>query len=169
MEATTPSFSLPEMLKTDLVKCLEELDELRQNIAEKGTLITEKTNEIKQKVDQVQKLKHFKENERITAVFEKTAQDYSALIANTLQEIDGYVTHYGKYLNESIPKELSDTFKENAPILFASHVAHENKILKRYIKKRKKDFSVFFSRYDHGYTVNMQRLQVLEHHLRRSS
>lgn len=163
---------IPQDLSQELTSLVEDLDELKEYVSKQESTISQKNASIEDKVTSLRKHKLFPESADVRHIFKQTALDYNNLIENAHKEISSQLEYYQKYL-EKKPQHLiaPKAHNEQEDSLIQSYfifnkVMNDIKGLKKYLRKRKKEFAVFFSRYEHGYRVHMQRLSLLEYRLK---
>lgn len=154
-------------LKQELATLLEDLKGLAQHLMEKETEIQDKCQQITDKVAHLRTYKQFPEDADVRNIFAQAVQEYHSLIHHAIEEIIKQGSFFNRHLAEGekkmlVPKETTDERIEHE---VARRVTEDIQALKSYLKRRKKELAVFFSRYDHGFNVHMQRLNGLEYQL----
>ncbi len=164
-ETTTsqPTLLMPQEQQTVIVEALKVLAVLKDELLERQSSMQAQTSELKERVAQVQAITGDTEGEKLVELFEKTAHDYERLVENTLKEADFYAHFYQAYIEAPSEQVLELIATDMAKLV--AHVANEAKLLRSYVKKRRKDFTVIFSRFDHGFANNVARLKAMKFHV----
>jgi hypothetical protein len=159
-----PYSPISETLKAQLSKIIKDLKTIKEIILQNQNTILGKSDSIKNLLEKLQTSQEVKINEKAIDSFEKTQGNYSALAQFYSQELDHYSTFYGKYLelnqSEKIAIQKSDPSKT-----FVEYIETSIKRLKIFTKKRKKDVVILFSRYNHGFDLQLYKLNLVETHL----
>ncbi len=160
-----PAILLPQELQTKLTDALLVLSGLKAELLERKARMHEQTISLKSKVEEVQELSGNTEDSKLIELFEKTAGDYQRLVENTLKETDFYMQFYTAYIES--PSEQIQALAQTNTARLEAHVNNEAKLLRSFVKRRRRDFTVIFSRFDHGYANNMSRLKAMKFHVER--
>ena len=161
----TPVALMPQELQASLGDALTVLASLKDELLERQSSMHAQTAELKTRVEEVQELSGDTASSKLIELFEKTAKDYERLVENTIQESDFYTQFYRAYI-DSPPQKIQALIAQDSPQLTA-HIVGETKLLRSYVKRRRKDFTVIFSRFDHGFANNMSRLKAMKFHIQR--
>lgn len=147
---------LTSSIKADSVSALEELNLFKSELETKRDSILSRTSEIKEKVNKLDVIyPGLAQKSRIQDIFDTTTKDYMQLIEVTLKEVELFINICKKFCEPyKVKKEASEDSVYN-------FVQSELKSTKRYLKTRKKDLAVFFSRYDYGFKMHMSRLNMI--------
>ena len=156
---------MPQEQQTVLADALEVLVSLKDELLARQSSMLNQTAELKNLVAEVQAITGTDESSSLVELFEKTAKDYERLVENTLKETDFYAHFYQAYI-DSPSEQIQALTMHNLPRL-ESHIANEAKLLRSYVKRRRKDFVVIFSRFDHGFANNVARLKAMKFHVER--
>lgn len=149
-------FDLPVSIKAEAALCVKELNSFRAEVEDKKNSILSRTNSIKEKVNELDVIyPGLKEKSKIEDIFDSTTKDYMNLIEVTLKEVDFFIQVCNRFVDSYQAKK---DVNEDSINKFASE---ELKATKRYLKSRKKDLAVFFSRYDYGFKIHMNRLNMI--------
>ncbi len=151
--SATPAVLMPPELRQKLTDALQVLSGLKAELLERQAGMHEQTTALKEKVEEVQELSGNTEDSKLIELFEKTAGDYQRLVENTLKETDFYAQFYQEYIDN--PSEQIQALAQSDTTRLTAHVNNEAKLLKSFVKKRRRDFTIIFSRFDHGYANNM--------------
>lgn len=147
---------LTSSIKSDAVLTLEELNLFKFDVEEKKNSILTRTSQIKERVNELDVVyPGLREKSKIQDIFDSTTKDYMQLIEITLKEIDFFI---------NICQSFCEPYKvrvEATDGAVYAYVENELKGTKRYLKSRKKDLAVFFSRYDYGFNMHMSRLNMI--------
>ncbi len=160
-----PAILIPQELQTKLTDALHVLSTLKTELLERQAGMHKQTTTLKAKVEEVQELSGTNEDSKLIELFEKTSQDYQRLIENTLKETDFYSQFYQAYIDS--PSEQIQALMQQDVSRLEAHVNNEAKLLRSFVKRRRRDFTVIFSRFDHGYANNMARLKAMQFHIER--
>lgn len=155
--------SIPSHLAQELEGELKNLQELATNIAHQEEVIAQKNNIIIEKVLELKKSPLFPAQADVREVFEQAAREYHTLINEAIEEMLQKGSFFARHLAEgekdiAVPATCSS---EQITKEIEKRIEQEISFLKSYVKKRKKELAVFFSRYEHGFASHMQRLESI--------
>ena len=155
---------IPVSLADELKAQLAQLQQLAMHIAEQESVIAHKNSIIIEKITTLKESPLFPEQADVRGIFEQAAHDYHALIKEAMEEMIEKCAFFQRHLGEGEKSiVISATCpEEKVHQEVAKRIEHEIGFLKSYIKRRKKELTVFFSRYEHGFAAHMQRLSNLE-------
>jgi len=153
-------------LKNQLTSAVKDLIGIKENISKNSASINTKSFDIKNIIEELKKNSTIKINTEAFEEFNKGYTNYSALSHFYIEEIDFYIQHYTKYLDENHPTEIK--VNKNSTMTFEEHIASVSRQLKLLAKKRKKDFAILFSRYDHSFNNQLKQLKSIDSYLKAS-
>ena len=152
-------------LKAQLEHILKDLTKIKEEILTNQNTISGKNSSIKTMLDKLKVSQDVEINEEAIDTFDKTQNNYSALAQFYIQELNFYVSHYEEYLKDEQPEKISIA-KEDSSKTFPEYIEKAVKRLKIFAKKRKKDVTILFSRYNHGFDLQLYKLNLVETHLK---
>lgn len=158
---------LEEKLRFELETALNGMCLLFEEIKEKRTFIQDQSNSLKNLISELKEKKILKEAELLEQGLDKSLNDYYALSDMLSSEIVSHVSHYKRYIDPAHDAKLIEQAKQEnsitlAPLRPVSALPQEIKLINSYVKNRKKDLSVIFSRYDHGLRLRLRNFQSIE-------
>lgn len=158
---------LEEKLRFELETALNGMCLLFEEVKEKRTFIQDQSNSLKNLINELKEKKILKEAELLEQGLDKSLNDYYALSDMLSSEIVSHVSHYKRYIDQAHDAKLVEQAKQEnsitlAPLRPVSALPQEIKLINSYVKNRKKDLSVIFSRYDHGLRLRLRNFQSIE-------
>lgn len=159
-----PFIELSEEIKTQLEDSLDQLKIIRETIQSNKTTINDKSKNIKEAIEQLKGAPNIEINQNLFKDFDKNYVNYSAVAQFYIQELDFYISYYSKYLGKDHPKEM--LVDKDSSDSFFDHLSHIIRRLRNFAKKRSKDVTILFSRYDHGFNTQIRQLDIVKSYLR---
>ncbi|HBS47786.1 TPA: hypothetical protein DEO28_01845 [Candidatus Dependentiae bacterium] len=158
-----PFVELTLDLKNQLASTIKDLEAAKNDLGKGHQQVIDKCDKIRNLIEKLKIDSSVKINDEAFHKFNESFLKYNTLSQFYIEEINFYINYYTKFLGADHPAEIK--VDKNSKLTFHEHVANISKSLKNFIRKRKKDLSILFSQYDHGFNLQLRQLEAVSSYL----
>jgi hypothetical protein len=156
--------TIDESEKVDIKAIVASIQEVIDEIEQKKADFLEKKKTNADKLDALRKTGKVKVDEEKIKRTEKAAEFYVTFIENVLKELQIDYDFFSDLLSDNPAKQVR-VFKDS-PDDFHTHLKVKINNTKRNLKKMRKDFRVYFSRYTYDFYMQEKYLDYLANYLK---
>ena len=154
-------------LVTDFTQAVNGLEGLMQEIEAKRVILLEKKQLIEIKLSEFKQSGMVNVDDEERKKTNKNVDQFIAILDRMMSEIMRDVKFYWALVSATPPKSVI-VMKKDKVDSFGEYIVTRVGIIKRYIKVVRRDISVSFSRYWHGFEMQIKHIMYIEQALGRA-
>jgi len=151
-EKTTTPLNLTNDQKQSLNETTHLLASFKSEIEEKREAVSKKTSRLSSGYESLST-----NPKEAAESFAKTEQQYNQFTSIFLSEVGQYLLYCSSHTTNEPPQAVAALSCEKLTL----HLEEINKTVKKYIKKRRGELSVVFSRYEHSLNIHLRNMETV--------
>ena len=158
--------SITDSQKPAVARLVEELEKIKNEVAEKKDYLNKNINIINDQVDTLTKSKIIKINIEEREQSKKNVAHYSTLLDHIDLEVTEHLSFFSNLLSDTPPTDFFISPYESDS--FDSFLYFKIKSCNKYIKETRKSITVSFSRYKFSFEEQLKQLELMKNYVEKS-
>lgn len=162
-----PVPALTSVASSNIKEAIVALFALHNDIMAKRDSAAEKKAFIKEKIEVLRVSGKVNIDQDEFLRFDTSIQEFISLLETMIGEVTRDIAFYQKFLSDA-PQETMRVLKNESDD-FEDHIENRLKSIKKYVKTAKRDLSISYSRYCHGFDVQSRYILYIERMLQQAA